>query len=351
MAISSGANVEMLGTIDCVANNTNILRAAVIITDTSTFSFNGDLYKGRLVASGTSVSTIVADKIGSDNTYQNQCILATENAVIDIAIRNEHIIVDNSTALEIDASITRADLALIYDSVVFTLRGHLSGPVIIISASATVNLYNVTAVKGRVWIAADTSTLGGHEGQPNSTKILIDNCNLYFDFDDNHSGHHIVEDYVGCEVKILDSVLEFSGYSGLRHSYGQPISQHGDTGLLYIRRSQIIQHANQSSGYLNTISGQSSIDLDDTVISIINWSGIDAYRNLVVSRWNGGDIKIKLNNVIFNNLTGWNAIGLYVTPGVTDDDYICATNLVNNTGLPISDDMTSYNHLLTHCPN
>jgi len=347
MLIQNSSNVTMTNCIfDCNGVLFGDKDTLITVKDTSTFTYEGTKFKAQILAQNSSVVNIDADELWTGTGTGLHTIEASGTASITVKINTTHRGFNQASNLEINAWTEKLVLVWLEGDNTFTLNGKLRGEITVDGYNNTVLIKDVTADTGACRIVS------GGGAHINTNVITIDNSHLIYDFDDVAIGLHNIEDTMGCVYKLINgTILEFSGYHGHAHTYGQPIAS-SNGGTVYMRNSQVIQHCDQIDGYAIAISSNGPVDIEDSVITCDDWDGNDAHECLIVSLYQS-HINCRLKNVTFNNDTGTLGYAVYVyLAGKTLDssDYICASGLINNTlATNISNDMTSYNTLLNHC--
>lgn len=345
LKISTGANLTFSGIIDCFANTT--LTSNIIISDTSTFIFNGSKFKSRILTEDTSVTSITTDNFYIGTEYA--AVTCTDASVLTL---NNTLQTGYNTVTDAAASAYSNILfvANLFNTCTFTLLGDIKGQVKIDDGTdVTLNLTNVTGNQGRLWITTPGTVA-------NSNKITLSNCNIFFDYNDKVSGFHILEDNQSSEWEILDSTLEFSGYTGIHETMGNPIVMYGENAKITIKRSTIIDNVNDGNNYLSTIWAKNIFDFEDVIITNRNWDEVAASRNLVIAKAAGQHINGRLVNVTFNNSCNVAPIN-FVSAGqsLDENDYIIAQNVVNNSTEGIfaidgTENLAAWNTLLSNAP-
>jgi hypothetical protein len=350
LLVENGAIVTMLnGSIDCNGVIASGVDALISVKDTSIFNFSGTKLKAQVIAEDDSIVDINVDHLWSPGNG-NRSLKAIDYATVSCTINTQHHGYYQATNIEFDPWIQKMELVWLLNGATFNCYGKLNGQINVAGTNNHVLIKNITADSGHCRIVG----AGPEGGSPNTNVITIDNSTLYLDISDDILGLHSIEDPLGCEWHIINgSVIEFSGYSGESITWGQTISIHGAGAKLYIKDSPIIDNCNDKNGYAMTIAMNGLLDMENVEITNKNWDGLDPHSCIALYKTGTRNtIQCKLKNVTFNNATLSNPIGIRLYDGavIDENDYICIDGIINNTGLPISSDMTKYNILLSHCP-
>ena len=349
MDIENNSNVTMTNcSIDCQAQ----YGSSLWIKNTSHFTFTGTTFKAFLRTKNNSITNIICNDFwtapdGVNPTLENK-------SKVELTVNVQHHAYNTNNNSELDAGTNIAYIAYLLDSCTFNLHGNLAGPLSIVGDSITCLLKDAFSTKGKIHIAGGRGlTPPEYYATANNTTLTIDHSNLYFQYADTVSGLHIIEDYYGWHrINIINgSILEFAGRDGTYKTWGQPISVQATGGTLYIKDSQVIHHVNQPAGYRMLISACTAVELDNVILSNVNWDHGDTHFAIMMNAKNSNTMTLKLKDVTFNGAVGSGPIYLYQWPGTFgSDDYICVDGITNNTGQPMSDMMTLYNTLVSHCP-
>jgi hypothetical protein len=344
LLVSGSSVVYMAGDID--SYNTG----DCLIKETAKFTLVGDILR-------THISIIDAAEVNIDvNEYWttgNGAILGIDiqdNAGLTMIINeSEKYTADGITEI-VDGTFSSRSFELI-DNASLDLSGNQITGSVIVNGNNNVLLHDIVNTFGKFWICtADGFTSA-------DTVIELNNCNIYFDVNSDATGLHIIEDAAGCLVKIIDSILEFSGHNGNWFTMGNPIVS---VGSLYIRNSEIIDNNNDNipfgTNYASCIIGKEIFDIEDSIITTQNTDAVGDNQCLRIQKYAGGNINCRLKNVTFNNdsPTGSAIYSNFVEP-FGAGDYICADNIINNsTGLIFDDSggngLTRYAELIAACP-
>jgi len=349
LLVQTGTNPIMNNCIiDCNGYSNVTIDSRVSVKDTSTFTFEGTKFKGQLLLEDTTEATIDTDHLWTPTGTGVHGMSINDNSVLTLKINTTHHGYNQVSNLEINPWVEKVNLIQVYDSATFTLNGNLVGEIQVLGLAATVLIKDVTAPYGACRIAP--VYVGG---AVNTTVITVDNSHLIYDFADTVIGLHSIEDTMGATINIINgSILDFSGHNGRSQTWGQPIAM-SNGGTLYMRNSHIIQRCNDKNGYNQVVSVNGVIDIADSQISALDWDGLDAHACLQVSP-DQHKINCTLSNVVFNNECGefGYGIAIYVNTGTIEAaDYICSSNLTNNTlAVNIADDMVDYATLTSQCP-
>lgn len=201
---------------------------------------------------------------------------------------------------------------------------------------------------GRWWTTLGVAITGA--------KVIYEDCNVYFDADDDINGLHIYEDAgTGNEVNIINgSVLEFSGHSGSYFTMGCALVVHQAVSpKIVITDSYIIENANQNTiSYATIMSARGELEVRNSTLEIKNYDGVNKKTNIIIFKYAGDPLNVTLEDVTFiNDVPDRYAIHIVKDVPLDENDWIVASGLVNQTQqADICSDMADWNYLIANAP-
>jgi hypothetical protein len=355
MDISNSANVTMT---DCsIRAGVGDEYDYVDLHNSSKLDFIGGFIKGSFRLYDSSYVNVNMDRYMVGQTALRPTQLY--NSSIGIFNIRTRAALYNISHMEVLGDVS-ASLFKGYDNSTLTLSGNeLGGYISFDRGSAIINLENIITTFGRTWVAA-------REDLNVNSVVNIDNVSSIFDLDDDTTGSHNLETFTNEIMKwnINNSRFEFSGHQGRWDTMGNPLSFAYSN--VTIENSVIIDNVDDcvpfGQNYRHILVGHGLLTLRNVTLKNQNWDGTCINRVMSINKYEDVNITVTLENVIFESDINHNdAVAIYINrvsgTAITDDDWICATNLTDNTlastfsksshGAGIDD----YNTLIANCPN
>jgi len=318
-----------------------------LVEDSSVLNFEGS-YIGRGVIKGTDTAKINIDV----DTYRTG---ARPNGCLILEDTSEALVIIN-TKLETPSLADGIWYALceIHDDAKLEIRGNniYAGAVMEADCVNAEFLANgvTTDMGGAIWTAVT--------GCATTVKAEIRDCHLVHDVDNDFGGLHMYEDgsgyYNGITLEINDSYLEFTGFDGNWHTFGNPLYGFGN---LKMRNTEVVDHINDTPlvGYHQTIA-VGNIDFEDCIIRQVSYTA--SYCPIIAKTFAVGvTMQIRLKDCVLNN-GARNAAAIFLVTGgraIEATDYICIDNVTTDSTLGLytddsADPAGNFALLQSQCP-
>jgi len=339
MTIQNGSIVTMTGC-EIAQNKIEYPNARdLIVKDTSKLYFEGEKFCAHLWAQDTAEVHIITDYLYEcGNPLTAIGILADDDSHVYVNVRVEEIAYNANSvgAYELLADGVFGSGFLVTGHGYMEVTGNLNSSSATSGGGGELYFKDVTVTEGNFWYITKIEDEDGDV-------VTYDNCQVFFDMDDDVHGSHILEAVSRATVNVINgSKLEFSGWSGKWHTYG---SVGGSIGRFFMRDSEVIDNCNDNfparPNYGETLTLGAEVDIQDSIITNKNWDHVlnSENANIDFKKRSGQHINFKLKNVVFNNDCDATPINLSLincTPNyIEGDDWIAVENLTNNTTKPI----------------